>query len=652
LSTTSSNRNKIIAAIVLILIIVVGAGWYVTQKPTPTPTTTGTTVTTASGLAVPNTDTLIEEVAREPGPGGYDPALSWDAGANYVMENVYETLVYYDGARADKFIPWLAQSWDVSPDGLVYTFHLRQGIMFQDGTPFNATAVKFSIDRAILINHEDGPQSLIAPSETMAIKGGPRYFVANTVHNYNASEAKIYLAAGGVKVIDPYTVQITLEHPYAAAIATMAFSVTAVVSPSFVIANCPGSNEMPGVMPGAECEYLRTHAAGTGPFKLTEVVPKVQTVLERYDGYWGGPNNSGPAKLKRYNIKYVPEVGSRELDLFAGTADSIQLSPANAFDFIDKSAWLNNKQIKSLKPGIRIWTAPTMQFNIFFINPRVAPLDNAQFRQALAYAFPYQKFFDTALNGFATKLNGFIPNGMLGYDPTLPAYDYNPDKASELFKKVGYKGTLEFIVNQADRNLVDATLLLKDSLQQVAPDIHLDIKELDTATWLTLYHNFGIQIRIGSWSPDIADSAPVIANFVTDAGFPARFSKFDTNDTITRMALDAAASLDPAKRAALYREIQLEIYRKVPYIPIYTVSALFAERDWVLPSDSPIGRGLFNPEYGDGDGGSRGGYHAYYVWKADTTQQINIDLGNNPLALLQSTPFQAASILGIQRGTL
>ena len=166
--------------------------------------------------------------------------MAWDAGANYVLENVYETLVTFDGSRADKFIPWLAESWTVSSDGLVYTFHLRTGIKFQDGTPFNATAVKYSLDRTILINAPDGPQFLLAPTETMAIKGAPRYYGAETIQNYNATEAKIYLAQEGVKVIDDYTVQILFEHPYAAAIATMAFASFGIISPAYVIQNCPG----------------------------------------------------------------------------------------------------------------------------------------------------------------------------------------------------------------------------------------------------------------------------------------------------------------------------------------------------------------------------------------------------------------------------
>src|SRR5208282_137061 len=132
----------------------------------------------------------VEESTRVPFVKGVDPALTWDASTNLIMENIYETLVAYDGRSTDKFIPWLAESWDISSNGTVLTFHLRKGILFQDGTAFNASAVKFSIDRAILINTNSGPQWLLADASNLAIKGGPRYFNAHTVRTYNASETK------------------------------------------------------------------------------------------------------------------------------------------------------------------------------------------------------------------------------------------------------------------------------------------------------------------------------------------------------------------------------------------------------------------------------------------------------------------------------
>jgi peptide/nickel transport system substrate-binding protein len=471
----------------------------------------------------------------------------------------------------------------------------------------------------------------------------PRYYSAETTENYNASEAKIYLAQEGVKVTDLYTVQITLEHPYAAAIATMAFASFGIISPSYVIKNCPGSPEMPGVIPGTLCEFMILRGLGTGPFKIAEITPKSRVVLERFDEYWGGPNHTGPAKLKRYVIKYVSEIGTREFDLFAGTADAIELPPTNAFDLIDQNAWLNERKIVPLKPGIRVWTAKTLQVVDLYTNPRFKPFDNVLFRQALAYAFPYDKYIGQVLNGFATRRAGEIPEGMLGYDPAIPGYNYDPEKARELFQQVGYKGSIELIVSTGDTLSVDACILIKDSLGELAPDITVKIREVDQASWYTLYHEFKVAARVGKWYQDIADPSVMIANFATQAGFRGLFTQFE-NETINKLVNEASATLDEAKRVELYREIQLEMLRKLPYIPLCTPIALQAERDWVLPSDSPVGRGVYNPEYGDGDGGLSGGYHAYDVWKAETAPQVVIYIGNSPLALIQNNPYLIAPI--------
>jgi peptide/nickel transport system substrate-binding protein len=645
----SSKRNKFLIAILLIAIIAVGAGVYVRQLLT--------TPTTSSGLAVPNPDTLIEETGSQP-QTGIDPADEWFPRGSLIMENVYESLVSYDGPHVDKFIPWLAQSWDISPDGLVYTFHLRRGILFQDGTPFNATAVKYSIDRAVLINAENSPNFLIAASETMAIKGGPRYVNAETVTNYNATEARAYLAAGGVKVIDPYTVQITLEHPYAPALATMVFTVASIVSPSYVIANCPGSAEMPGVVPGKLCDFMLSHAMGTGPFKLVEFQPKVSTVLERFDGYWGGPQNLGPAMLKRYVIKFVPEVGTRELDLFSGTTDGIEIHGTNAFDIIDKDSWLNSRIIKPLKPGIRVWVAPSIAVNRISINPRFPPLNDTRFRQALAYAFPYDRYITDALNGFGARLYAPIPPGMLGYDASLKdyGYNYNPDKARELFQKVGYKGTITIYVLTGDANSLAAVLLIKDSVTQIYPDVKIEIKEIDSVTWGTLFHHHEIPMRIGTWTMDIPDAAPLLSNWVTPGGSAAVFTQFDTNQTLINLVNEAGATIDPAKRLAIYSEVQKEILRKCPFVMINTPVAIFAERDWVLPANDSTGgtwytgRALNNAEEGDGDGGVAGGYHAYLVWKDTTTKQVVVDIGSgSPLMLALSNPVAAIDTLRHQQ---
>jgi hypothetical protein len=175
-------------------------------------------------------------------------------------------------------------------------------------------------------------------------------------------------------------------------------------------------------------------------------------------------------------------------------------------------------------------------------------------------------------------------------------------------------------------------------LQSLDPDITVEIKEVDFATWETMFEQSTAPDRFGAWTMDISDPAPFVGNFVTPGGQVAIFTQAANNQTIVDLANKAAASTDQAERIAIYHEIQLEILRKAQFVMINSPVALFAERDWVLPQGSAIGRALYNAESGDGDGGVSGGYHAYYLSKAPTTPQINLNTGPLPFASAYSQP--------------
>ena len=118
---------------------------------------------------------------------------------------------------------------------------------------------------------------------------------------------------------------------------------------------------MPGVIPGTLCEFMILHGLGTGPFKVAEITPKSRVVLERFDEYWGGPNHTGPAKLKRYIINYVSQDRDTRTRPIRWNSRRYRIAPTNAFDLIDQNAWVTERTVKPLKTGIRVWTAKTLQ---------------------------------------------------------------------------------------------------------------------------------------------------------------------------------------------------------------------------------------------------------------------------------------------------
>jgi peptide/nickel transport system substrate-binding protein len=653
------------AIVILLIIIVAGVAGYVALSANHSSTTQTSSESSASsssappsssisgasssvssnsiptsGNTVPNQGVLVEENTIQPGPGGLDPALTWDYSDMWFL-NVYENLVHWNGSNPTQFIPWLAQSWTIAPNGSQIVFQLRQGITFQDGTAFNATAVKFSYDRAILINHADGPQFLLAPNITMAIRGGPEYYNANTVHNTNTSAVQAYLNAGGVKILGTYSVEFNFEHPYPpeAALGTFAWeSGGAIVSPSYVIKNCPGTSLTPGVTPGFECTFMETHMMGTGPYMLQTYTPDSEIVFTRYDNYWGTPSNTGPAKLQEYIVKYVSSISTAELDLYSGTTDAISVPTSNAFDLINQQIYLKNGSIVPTKQGVRVWAAPTNAIATMLMDPRIKPFDNLDFRMAMAYAFPYQEFLQNVTNGFSVPLSGYLTPTMFGYDSNLTGYDYNPTMAKQLFQQAGYTGNITLIVENNDATNIEAAVLFKSSVQTIDPSISVTIQEVGTATYLTMYNNFQIPISIGCcWVPDIADGSETLSNFASPSGFAGETTELN-NATVVGWLNEAAGSLNQTLRAELYGKVQQAMLAWAGIIPLYSPDAIQAERTWVLPTNSSIGRGLYDPQDGDGSGGSGGGYEAYYINKANFTQYPIAISAILPVAGLKLSP--------------
>jgi len=274
-----------------------------------------------------------------------DPAADYETFGGGILELTTERLVYYDRDTL-KIVPQLAKSWEVSSDGLVYTFHLNEKATFNDGSPVTAEAVKFSLDRLVLMNDPDGPAWMFSS----VIKGGPEYMAANTWQVTNQTEVDKYLAAEGVKVIDSHTVQLTLDHPYSALLPVLAFTCCSIVNPSIVNANEADK-------PGFHNEWMSKHGteASSGPFKLVEWTPKQRIVLQRNENYWG----SAP-KFEKVIFQETDEYGPRQLAIMAGDVDSINLPTTNVFDFIDKDAWVTGQKIVSTKPGIVVEAHPSL----------------------------------------------------------------------------------------------------------------------------------------------------------------------------------------------------------------------------------------------------------------------------------------------------
>ena len=327
----------------------------------------------AAALGAGPKDTLVY--------AAYGDIKDWDPSAAFSMEvvmlvSVYEPLVWYNPPGSDPQLkPALATSWETSEDGLAWTFHLRKGVTFHDGEPFNAEAVKYSLDR------------------TMAMKKGAYY---------------IWSAVKEIKVVDEHTVRFLLKNPAPVDLIASSQYGAYIFSPK---AGEKGTDW-----------FMQGKAAGTGPYKVDSWEKSQQVVLTKFDDYWGGWEGD---HFDRVIIKVVLEKSTQVQMIKSGEADFASLVPVDALPGLKRS------------PGVEMLTPKSWKNSMFLINTQKAPTDNPKVRQALCHAWDYRAVVDSIYNGLAEVAEGPVPKNMWGHNPNLPEYDFNLEKARQLIEESG-----------------------------------------------------------------------------------------------------------------------------------------------------------------------------------------------------------------------
>ncbi|BAB48456.1 ABC transporter substrate-binding protein [Mesorhizobium japonicum] len=289
--------------------------------------------------------------------GTFDPDNGFETGAISAIDSVYEGLVEYVPGST-KVVGRLAKSWEISDDGLTYTFHLVDGVKFHDGTPFNAAAVIKSFER----RRDHG-----------------------LIFSYSLANVKEMRAA------DTSTVVLTLVHPQPSLLDALSSPWgPKVISPVALDEHDNGNSAT---------TWLNEHAVGTGPFKLAEFKRGQRYVLERNDDYWGKK-----PFFRQIQISVVPDISQQILQLQAGTIDAVPLN----YPF---------EQLTSLPEGLEITTAPSMVPYALFVKPD-SPLQDAEVRKAVLTAINPALWIKDAFGEFATLSRSVYPNVML--DPANP----------------------------------------------------------------------------------------------------------------------------------------------------------------------------------------------------------------------------------------
>lgn len=471
-----------------------------------------------------------------------DPAEIFEfSGAEYAAQ-VYDRLVTFDvsdaatGTRA--ILPALAESWQVSADGLTFTFRLRRGITFHSGNPLTAQDAAYSLQRVVRLNK--------APAFILTQFG----FTPETVERT-------------IRAPDDDTLVLTTDRPYAPGfvLSCLTAGVGAVVDRRLLQQHEENGDLGHG--------WLRTNAAGSGPFRLNAWRPNEVLVFDRFDGYW-----QGRPGLQRVFVRHIPEPGVQRLLLEAGD--------------VDIARNLTNDQLQALRghPRIRLVETPKGSLSYLGLNTRRAPFGHVAVRQALKYLVDYEGIRDSIMAGRAVVHQSFLPRGFPGAIDDTP-FRLDVPRARQLLAEAGYPDG--FTVTIDVRNVspaIDLAQALQAGFAQAG--VRLEILPADNRQTLTRYRARNHDIHLGEWGPDYQDPN---TNAVAFASNPDNADGAASKTLAWRNAWDipemtgrtraAMLERDPATRARMYEALQREHQQVSPFVILFQAIEVVAERNTV-----------------------------------------------------------------------
>ncbi len=464
-----------------------------------------------------------------------DPAEIFEfSGAEYAA-NTYDRLINYDVDNVSDIYGGIAESWEISEDGLTFTFKIRQGVTFASGNPLTADDVVFSLRRVIILDK--------SPAFILTQFGF-------TPENVEQTFTKV----------DDYTVKVVIDKPYAPTFLLYCLTSTAgsVVDMKEVMAH-----ETDGDL---GYNWLKTAYAGSGPYMLKTWKPSETLTLEANPNYW-----NGPAKLKRVIIRHINESANQRLLLEKGDIDMARnLRPD------DLKGLEGNKDIKVRKKAKgAVWYLGLNQKNEYLSKPQV--------RQALKYLIDYQGMEQTILNGKATIHQAFLPKGFLGALEETP-FTLDVEKAKALLKEAGLENG--FSVTMDTRNNEPTTsmaLSIQSTFAQAG--IKLEIIPGEGKQTLTKYRARNHDIYIGRWGPDYMDPHTNADTFARNPdnsddakSKPLAWRNAWDIPEMTKKADAAVLEKDTKKRAEMYLELQREHQQVSPFVIMFQDIEILAER--------------------------------------------------------------------------
>lgn len=447
-----------------------------------------------------------------------------------IFDRLVDVEVGTDGNS--KIVPSLAESWDISDDGLEYTFHLRQGVKFHNGNDFTAEDVAYTFHRMLTV--EGGVNTEFIDQ----IKGADELLAGETD------------TLEGVEVVDDYTIKVTLKEPFAGFLASIS-------SPGVSIYDSEAT-EAAGDQFGMDPAVT----VGTGPFEFSSWSFNNQLVLTRNEDYWKGASG-----LPGVVIKIIPDTETQSMMFESGELDILDLD--YAADSVDRfTETYPNQIVQGPRVGIVYFT---MNFN-------KEPFQDVRVRKAVQMSIDRQAILDALYGGRGQVEQGIFPHGLIGFNPDQEEIKYDPEAAKALLAEAGYADGFDMEIaadSSASDTMTMALEIVSDQLAEVG--IRAEIKNYDESTWLETRKSGELGSFMSTWSADYNDPDNFIYTFFgNEEKTRIRSINYPDTEVMERVA-KARTIVNEDERLAEYKALEEKlIHEDAAWVPMFSRLHLFA----------------------------------------------------------------------------
>ncbi|NAY90218.1 MAG: ABC transporter substrate-binding protein [Desulfurococcales archaeon] len=534
----SLSTTSVLALVVLVAIVIAAALLFAKGSPaTQTTSTQQTTIQTTSTTKPPSSTTSqqttsMQQTTTQQATSGktlrvgigvdadtLDPAGQTTTAISNIIRLIAEPL--FITSPNGTIVPVLADSYNVSSNGTVYTIKLKKGIKFQDGEPLNSEAVKFTLER------------ILDPNVKVPNRGN-------------------FLLIDHVEAVDEYTVNIYLKKPFAPFLG--------VLTSAYIIA--PNATKQLG-------DKIANNPAGigTGPYMFKEWVKGDHITLVANPNYW-----NGTPYFSQMIFKVVPDASTREAMLLSGDLDLIIQPPPS-----DLASLSSRGDVKVS------WTISTREMYIG-INTQYGPLNDTRVRQALNYAIDKDSLIKYVLFGLGSPEDSILPPFVLGHIAVGP-YQYDPQKAKQLLAQAGYpNGFSVTLITPNGRYLFDTQVAetIAQYLRDIG--IQVNVRTYDWPTYVSTIlaplNKTELQLFLLGWSPSVPDPYFYTFQLFHSSQFtPNGFNNFFYNNTEADKLLElGATTTDPQLRAQIYQNLTKIVWNDAPMIFLYYQGFVVAYR--------------------------------------------------------------------------